>query len=102
MAADHLHHHKTNGHQWAEVVVPKLAGPTGGGSEPSAENWRRSTRESRYHVDCPRMGEGRSEHPMEMEKSRISASPYRVDYRMMSSQPHQECRVPLAQTQQGL
>ena len=102
MAADHLHHDKTSRHQWAEeVVVPKLADPIEGGSEPSAERWTRATSENRYLVDYLRTLEGRSEHPMETEKSRISENPYLVDCQMTNSQFHQGCRVPLAQTQQG-
>ena len=80
---------------------PKLADPTEGRSKLSAENWRRLISESRYHADYLRIREGKSEHPMEMEKSRISGNLYHVDYQMMNSQLHQECRVPLAQTQQG-
>ena len=102
MAADHLHHDKTSRHQWAEeVVVPKLADPIEGGSEPSAERWTRMTSENRYPVDCLRTREGRSEHPMETERLRINENPYLVDCQMMSNHLHQECRVPLAQTQQG-
>ena len=101
MAADHLHRVKISRHQWAEeVVVPKLADPTEGRSEPSAENWRRVISESRYHVDCLRMREGRSERPMETEKSRTNENLFLVDCQMMSSQRHQEQRIPSAQTQQ--
>ena len=101
MAADHLHHDKTSRHQWAEeVVVPKLADPIGGGSEPSAERWTRATSESRYLVDYLRTIEGRSEQPMETEKSKTSENPYLVDCQMTNGQFHQGCRVPLVQTQQ--
>jgi hypothetical protein len=38
---------------------------------------------------------------METEKLRINENPYLVDCQMMSNHLHQECRVLLAQTQQG-
>ena len=99
MAAGHLHHDKISRHQWAEVVaVPKLADSNEGRSEPSAENWRRATSESRYHVDCLRRQEGTSERPMETEKSRTNENLSLVDCQMMSSQRHQEQRIPSAQT----
>ena len=80
--------------------MPKLADPNEGGSEPSAENWRRATGESRYHVDCLRRHENASERPMETEKSRTNENLSLVDCPMMSSQYHQEQHSPSAQTQQ--
>ena len=93
-AAGHLHHDKSNGHQWAEEVgVPKLADPTGERIEQSAESWTMKTTGSRYHEDYPRRSAGKGDHQMVMETLPTSERTFRVDYQTTTGSqcPHAYC-----------